>query len=271
MNTKSTLQKSLSHSMENPISRKPADRTKTLWSTDDDNVRGAWITRYEIHKLRNNASREIENERNTQQDEFNNADVAIEGENAGLPHNIIPPEENAIEQPNEINENELLKIKKTLVNAYAKSIVTPFDKRFNLRKPGRKIIKKLEDSLEKVNDVIEATPLLTEKTTSQVWVNLLTLQQLLRLKLRVSKMSVPSKKDTSIAEKEIGHSIWMANKWASRRYQQNITNERSNTFTKTKKKYELEENKIPNCRRASIIIIIIIIIIIYLFNVDKKS
>ena len=87
----------------------------------------------------------------------------IEGEHTDLPHNIIPPEENAIEQPNDINENELLKIKKTLVNAYAESIVTPFNKRFNLRKPGRKMIKKPEESLEKVNDVLEATPLLTEK------------------------------------------------------------------------------------------------------------
>ena len=32
-----------------------------------------------------------------------------------------------------------------------------------MRKPGRKTIKKLEESLEKVNDVIEATPLITEK------------------------------------------------------------------------------------------------------------
>ena len=99
----------------------------------------------------------------SQQNELNNADVAIQGEHADLPHNIILPEENAIEQPNEINENELLKIKKTLVNAYAEIIVTPFDKRFNLRKPARKTIKKLEESLEKVNDVIEVTPLLTEK------------------------------------------------------------------------------------------------------------
>ena len=128
-----------------------------------ENIRGAWITRHEIHQLKNDVSRETENERNPQQNELNNADVAIESEHADLPHNIIPPEDNTIEQPNDINENELLKIKKTLVNAYAESIVTPFDKRFNLRKPERKTIKKLEESLEKVNDVIEATPLLTEK------------------------------------------------------------------------------------------------------------
>ena len=48
--------------------------------------------------------------------------------------------------------------------------------------------------MEKVNDVIEATLLLTEKLTSQVSIKLLTLQQLLRLKLRLSKMSVSSKK-----------------------------------------------------------------------------
>ena len=76
-----------------------------------ENIRSAWITRHEIHQLRNNVSREIENERNPQQNQLNNADVAIEGEHADLPHNIIPPEENAIEQPNDINENELLKIR----------------------------------------------------------------------------------------------------------------------------------------------------------------
>ena len=129
-----------------------------------ENIRGAWITRHEIYPLRNDVSREIENERNAQQNELNNADVAIEGEHVHLPHNIILPEENAIKQPNDITENELLKIKKALVNAYVESIVTSFHKIFNLRKPGRKAVKKLEKSLEKVNDVIEATPLLTEKT-----------------------------------------------------------------------------------------------------------
>ena len=127
-----------------------------------ENVRGAWITRHEIHQLRKYVSREIENDRNPQQNELNNADVAIEGEPADQPRSMIPPEENAIEQPNYINENELLKIK-TLVNAYAESILTPFDKRFNLRKLRRKTTKKLEESLEKVSDVVEATPLLMEK------------------------------------------------------------------------------------------------------------
>ena len=78
-----------------------------------------------------------------------------------------------------------------------------------MRKPGRKTIKKLEESLEKVNDVLEATPLLTEKIDVTSPNNLLTLQQSPRLKLRVSKMSVSSskKKQTSTGEKEIGHLI----------------------------------------------------------------
>ena len=97
--------------------------------------------RHEIHQLRNDVSREIENERNPQQNEPNNADGVIEGEHVDLRHNVIPPEDNAIEQLNDINENEILKIKEALVNAYAEStVVTPFDKRFNLRKPGRKTV-----------------------------------------------------------------------------------------------------------------------------------
>ena len=152
--------------LENPLTeQRICDQQRVIMKkvNTQENIRGAWIMRHEIHQLRNDVSREIENERNPQQNELNNADVAIESEHADLPHNIIPPEDNTIEQPNDINENELLKIKKTLVNAYAESIVTPFDKRFNLRKPGRKTIKKLEESLEKVNNVIEATPLLPEK------------------------------------------------------------------------------------------------------------
>ena len=97
--------------------------------------------RHEIHQLRNDVSREIENERNPQQNEPNNADGVIEGEHVDLRHNVIPPEDNAIEQLNDINENEILKIKEALVNAYAEStVVAPFDKRFNLRKPGRKTV-----------------------------------------------------------------------------------------------------------------------------------
>ena len=133
-----------------------------------ENIRGAWITRHEIHQLRNDVSREIKNEKNPQQNESNNADVAIEGEHVDLPHNIIPPEENAIEQPNEINENEFSKIKKTLANVYPESIITPFDKRFNLRKPGRKAIKKLEESLEKLTILLKLLHCQRKRLTSQV-------------------------------------------------------------------------------------------------------
>ena len=129
---------------ENPLTEQIiCDQQRVIMkkANTQENIRGAWITRHEIHQLKNDVSRETENERNPQQNELNNADVAIESEHADLPHNIIPPEDNTIEQPNDINENELLKIKKTLVNVYAESIVNPFNKRFHLRKPGRKMVK----------------------------------------------------------------------------------------------------------------------------------
>ena len=45
--------------------------------------------------MRKDVSREIENERNPQQNEPNNADVGIEGEYISLPH-IVPPKENDV-------------------------------------------------------------------------------------------------------------------------------------------------------------------------------
>ena len=54
---------------------------------------------------------------NPRQNESNNADLTTEEKPVDLPHNIIPPGGNAIEQPNGINKNEFLKIKETLANA----------------------------------------------------------------------------------------------------------------------------------------------------------
>ena len=100
---------------ENPLTEQIiCDQQRVIMkkANTQENITGAWITRHEIHQLRNDVSRETENERNLQQNELNNADIAIEGEHVDLPHNIIPPKENAIEQPNRISQNELLKIKK---------------------------------------------------------------------------------------------------------------------------------------------------------------
>ena len=152
-------------------------------------------------------------------------------EHADLPHNIRPPEENVIEQPSDINKNELLKIKKTLVNAYAENIVTPFDKRFNLRKPGRKTIKKLEESLEKVNDVIEATPLLTEK------IDVTSLNQLTYGAAITAIKTARVENQCIIKKRNINRTFNM--------------NRRKNELRADEKKYELDENKIPNCRRAN--------------------
>ena len=259
-NTRSTLQKRLSHSMDNSTSRKPANRTKNLWSTEGDNEKSkhtrkhqrcmdheTWNTSTEKRCIKGNWIWKESTTKWAQQ-----CRCSDWSENADLTHNIIPPEKNAIEQPNDINENGLLKIKKTLVNAYAESIVTPFDKRFNLRKPGRKTIKKLEESLEKVNNVIEATPLLPEKIDVTSLNQLTYATGITGIKTeRVENECIIKKKKNQQEKRRLDIQYESTNKWASCWYQQNITNERSNTFTKNEKKYELDENKISNCRWAN--------------------
>ena len=104
--------------------------------------------------------------------------------------------------------------------------------------PEEKRSKNLKNLWKEVNDVIEATPLLT-------------LQQLPRLKLRVSKMSVPSKKETSTGKKEIGHSIWISelmsfvpisakyHKWTI----QNLHQKWKQTWTRWKQNTKLSTSK----------------------------
>ena len=66
--------------MDNSTSRELTNRTENLGSGESDNEkskhsrkysRGAWIMRHEIHQLRKDVSREIENERNPQQNDLN--------------------------------------------------------------------------------------------------------------------------------------------------------------------------------------------------------
>ena len=108
---------------ENPLTeQRIRDQKRVIMkkANTQENIRGAWITRHEINQLKNDVSMDIENERNPQQNKPNDADVAIEGKNVHLTHSTIPPEENAMEQPNDINENELLKTKETIVSGLCK-------------------------------------------------------------------------------------------------------------------------------------------------------
>ena len=258
-NTRSTLQKRLSRSMDNSTSRKPANRTKNLWSTEGDNEKSKHTRKHQ--RCMDQATWNISTEKRCIKGNWIWKESTTKwaqqcrcsdwSENADLPHNIIPPEKNATEQPNDINENGLLEIKKTLLNAYAESIVTPFHKRFNLRKPGKKI-KKLEESLEKVNNVIEATPLLPEKIDVASLNQLTYATGITGIKtVHVENECIIKKKKHQQEKRRLDIQYESTNKWASCRYQQNITNERSKTFTKNEKKYELDENKISNCRWAN--------------------
>ena len=116
-NTKSTLQNRLSWTnlhRENLLTEQRIygqQREIRKKAKTQGNIRSAWITRHEIHQLRNHVSRENENERKKKND-LNNADVAIKGGHVGLAHNIMPSEEKSVQQSNEINENEVVKIKR---------------------------------------------------------------------------------------------------------------------------------------------------------------
>ena len=78
-----------------------------------------------------------------------------------------------------------------------------------MRKPGRKTIKKLEESLEKVNNVIEATPLLTEKIDVTSLNQLAYTAAITAIKAARAENECLIKEETSAGEKEIGHSIWI--------------------------------------------------------------
>ena len=106
----------------------------------------------------------------------------------------MPPEENAVEQPNDIYENDFLKIKDTCQCLWRKHRYS-FLKRFTLRKPRRETVKKLEKPLEKVNHVIEVLNQLAYSAAIKV------------IKTARTENECIIKKPTSSGEKEIGHSI----------------------------------------------------------------
>ena len=76
-----------------------------------------------------------------------------------------------------------------------------------MRKPGRKTIKKLEISLEKVSHVIEATPLLTEKIDVTSLNQLAYTAAITAIKTARAENECLIKEETSAGGKEIGHSI----------------------------------------------------------------
>ena len=101
--------------------------------------------------------------------------------------------------------------------------------------------------MEKVNDVIEATPLLTEK------IYVTSLNQLTYAAAITAIKTARVKNECIIKKRSINRrkGDWAFN--GNRRINEfrNITNEQAKTFTKNEKKYELDEDKIPNCRRAN--------------------
>ena len=61
------------------------------------------------------------------------------------------PAENERIKLNRELEDEQSKLLDTIMDCYAEAILTPFESRYILRKPGKKVEKKIKKSLQKVN------------------------------------------------------------------------------------------------------------------------
>ncbi|XP_066934427.1 uncharacterized protein [Clytia hemisphaerica] len=134
-----------------------------------ENTRGSWLTELEIQQIRNEIQDEIDNERNQPRNQLTEQPEAETGpEHEQPPENEPPrqpeeePENIEILDENQPEEDELLQLKERLLENYAYSIVTPFEERYNFKKPNKKTLKTLEKSLGKVNKVLEDATVLTD-------------------------------------------------------------------------------------------------------------
>jgi len=130
------------------------------------NVRGNWLTNFEINQIQTEITQQLRPE---------NEDRNINGEGNAEPVEDLPiqvendainAEELAHNNPRQRGDEEqnaeLQRVKDTLLNQLAESVLTPFENRHDLRKPGRKIEKQLEKALGMVNEVVEDVTQLTE-------------------------------------------------------------------------------------------------------------
>ena len=127
-----------------------------------ENTRGSWLTEIEIQEIRYAILTEIEGERNQPinepgiENEMNNAPAVPNEQPEGTVVN------DQIQAENRPNEDEIAQIKETLVENYAYSTATPIEERFDFKKPSKRTLKTLNNSLRKVNQALEDVTLLTE-------------------------------------------------------------------------------------------------------------
>jgi len=146
------------------------DQRREIIRRADDNIngRGNWLTNTEINQIQHEIAQQLQAEnQNQNQNNDNNINenvdenMPIQEENDTV--NVNEHTNNNPEQyENEARNAELQTIKDTLLNHLAESVLTPFESRHDLRKPGKKIEKQLEKALGKVNEIIEDVTQLTE-------------------------------------------------------------------------------------------------------------
>lgn len=145
-----------------------SDQHRTIMSKVNtrENTRGSWLTEIEIQEIQNTILTEIEGERNQPENlPIDEPDIQNNIYNAPAAPNVQPEiavVNDEIPAENHPDEDEIAKIKEALIDNYAYSIITPFEERFDFKRPNKKTLKRLKTSLGRVNQALEDVTLLTE-------------------------------------------------------------------------------------------------------------
>ena len=130
----------------------------------NQNIRGNWLTRIEIDVIQQQTETVID------RIETGNVDDEIPANNDTQAEENMQGDVYILE--NEIHENgnseltgefqgEQFQLLDSVMNCYAETILTPFENRYNFRKPGKKVEKKLKILIDKVNKTLEDNAVLT--------------------------------------------------------------------------------------------------------------
>lgn len=144
------------------------DQHRTIISKTNtrENIRGNWLTEIEIQEIRNSIQQQINAE--NLHNNINNNEQDQQEINEELEDTIVnlqdnqPPVERGEANQNHPEYNEIEELRQMILEEYAQSVITPFEDRYEIRKPSRKSEKILEKAVGKVNEALEDAAVLTE-------------------------------------------------------------------------------------------------------------
>jgi len=144
------------------------DQKREIFKRAVGNSRGNWLTHIEIEKIRINSARNheiIASQPREQPREQPNEQPGVDLGNGNVEDRELNNEIfNLDNEPILPMVDQTQETKNKLLSVYAESLVTPFSSRYEFKKPGKKVEKVLEKSLENVNKLLEDATLLTDIT-----------------------------------------------------------------------------------------------------------